>query len=124
MNIIVASHGVHQGCRRQPGSLCQEAAIHFRYILPIIPERERPLQAKMSFVSSFLREAQEHLLYCNAQVYSKAKCIQGEGKSPALEIQFLRRSTSQMSDNEGTKLTQPGALGVVYDTLKTQENQQ
>ena len=89
--------GFTQGCSRQPGSPRQEASTHFWSILPIAPGRMKPVQPKMSLGSSFSREAQEHLLYCNAQVYTGAERIQGEGTSPlvlpALEMRLLRRLT-------------------------------
>ena len=61
----------------------------------LLQERREHLQPKMSPGSSFSREAQEHLLYCNAKVYARAEHIQGEGMSPlvlsALEMWLLRR---------------------------------
>lgn len=78
--------GFTQGCRRQPGSTMAHHArgfYSFLIILPISPGRRRPLQS-MGPGSSFSREAQDHLLYCNVQVCTGAKHIQGEGTSPSV----------------------------------------
>lgn len=98
MSITAATHGVSPGAAE--GSRVHRAKRLlpiFWSILPIAPGRRRPLQPKISLGSSFPREAQEHLLYCNAQVYTGAERIQREGTSPlvlpALEMRLLRMLT-------------------------------
>lgn len=69
----------------------------FWSVLPIALGRRRPLKSKMGPGSSFSREAQEYLLYCNARIYTRAEHMQGEGTSPsvlpALEMRLPRGLT-------------------------------
>lgn len=116
--------GFTQGCRRQPDSPRQEDSTHFWSVLPIAPERRRPLKSEMGPDSSFSREAQEYLLYCNAQVYARAEGTQREGTSPSvlptLQMGLPQGLDTTMPDGEVPKLMQL-ELWKVYNALKTQE---
>lgn len=77
-------------------------------------------------------ESWQHLLKGSTRTSALLQCpgLQQSQVHPGGRQQPRSRDTAPqevdttMSDSEGTKSMPPGALGVVYDALKTQKNQQ
>lgn len=116
--------GFTQGCRRQPGSPCQEASTHFLVRFAYCSGKEETPQVKDGSWQLLLeRNARIFALLQHPGLHQSRAHAGGrhEPFSPARSRDAAPQGfDTTMPDGEGTKLTQL-ELWRFYDTLKTQE---